>query len=556
MESGTSFRPPVPIHIPNDPIFAESEIGIDPYPAIPGIPTTLSVELFNPTNDDHIITAMFSVAPFGIGLPFNSNDITPNPVQIYVPANSAARAQVVWTPPDWGGKFCVRVTLEMEGYEPVWSQRNVDVGEPLEPGVPHELLFLVGSGDNTEPVTITLGLIPHKDGWQINLSQDVLAYVQPNEIREVILTVTPPPDIGLGSGEPIVDVEAYIEGELLGGFRKLDVPPVPIHKPHEKGYSESEIFIDPYPPMEGETTIVGAVVQNSSDIEVTVELEFGWADFGIGIPFTTTGMLPYTRTITLSPGMVGTPSIEWTPIQSGHQCVIVHLTDPQGIYVPQESQRNVDVIEDPPCGEVQVYNFTVMNDSAFTVTLDIGVITFNVPPDWVITTVPTGSIEIGPFGVQVIEVHVTIPCPKTIQDMITIRSIKLLQALSMGVPVVDVEAYVQGELMGGIELQFRAGTGHDPAVAEFSGNPRSGVAPLEVAFTNLSVGDYDICTWTFGDGSTSTSCDNPSHTYTSPGVFTVSLAVSGLGGIDVESKDGYVTVQSIHINKYLPLINR
>ena len=357
-----SFRPPVPIHIPNDPIFAESEIGIDPYPAIPGIPTTLSVELFNPTNDDHIITAMFSVAPFGIGLPFNSNDITPNPVQIYVPANSAARAQVVWTPPDWGGKFCVRVTLEMEGYEPVWSQRNVDVGEPLEPGVPHELLFLVGSGDNTEPVTITLGLIPHKDGWQINLSQDVLAYVQPNEIREVILTVTPPPDIGLGSGEPIVDVEAYIEGELLGGFRKLDVPPVPIHKPHEKGYSESEIFIDPYPPMEGETTIVGAVVQNSSDIEVTVELEFGWADFGIGIPFTTTGMLPYTRTITLSPGMVGTPSIEWTPIQSGHQCVIVHLTDPQGIYVPQESQRNVDVIEDPPCGEVQVYNFTVMND--------------------------------------------------------------------------------------------------------------------------------------------------------------------------------------------------
>ena len=146
------FRPPVPIHRPADPIYAESEIGVDPYPVLPGQPTRLSVEVFNPTDEDHIITATFSIAPFGIGLPFNTSYISPNPVKIYVPAHGAARGFVVWTPPDWVGKFCVKVTLVMEGHAPVWSQRNIDVGEPLEPGVPHQLIFPVGSGDYTKPV--------------------------------------------------------------------------------------------------------------------------------------------------------------------------------------------------------------------------------------------------------------------------------------------------------------------------------------------------------------------------------------------------------------------
>ncbi len=232
------FRPPVPIHRPRDPIYAESEIGVDPYPVIPGVPTKLSVEVFNPTDEDQIVEATFSIAPFGIGLPFQTDFIEPNPIQIFVPANGAARGFVVWKPPVWEGKFCVKVTLEMEGHEPIWSQRNIDVGEPLKPGVPHDLIFPVGSGEATEPVTVTLGLIPHKEGWQISLSKDVLPDIQPDEVVEVTLTVIPPLDAKLGTGEPIVDVEAFVEGELLGGFRKLDIPPVPIHKPHEKGYAE------------------------------------------------------------------------------------------------------------------------------------------------------------------------------------------------------------------------------------------------------------------------------------------------------------------------------
>ena len=450
------FRPPVPIHRPNDPIYAESEIGVDPYPVVPGMPTTLSVEVFNPTAEDHIVTATFSIAPFGIGLPFDASNIVPNPVLIFVPANGAARGFVVWTPPEWEGKFCVRVTLEMDGYEPIWSQRNIDVGEPLEPGVAHDLIFPVGSGDATEPVTVTLGLIPHMEGWVISLSEDVLTNIQPGEVREVTLTVTPPAQIVLGSGGPIVDVEAFVEGELLGGFRKLDVPPVPIHKPHEQVYSESEILIDPYPPQIGLPTTVSAVVQNTSDIEVTVDLEFGWANFGMGIPFTSTGMVPSIRTVTLPPATTATASVEWTPSMTGPQCVIVYLTDPDRIYEPQQSQRNVDVVERPACATTKIYTFTIYNDTPDTVTVDLGLITFNVPADWVITTIPSGSVEIQANSSMVVEVHVTIPCPNSLQAVLDYYMVNAIQAESGGVPIIDVEGYVDGELLGGIELQFEA----------------------------------------------------------------------------------------------------
>ena len=106
----------------------------------------------------------------------------------------------------------MRVTLEMEDQELIWSQRNIDVGEPLQPGVPHDLIFEVGSGEYAEPVTITLGMILHKEGWQVSLSEDVLEDIQPGEIREVTLTVTPPAQVELGTGEPIVDVEAFVRG--------------------------------------------------------------------------------------------------------------------------------------------------------------------------------------------------------------------------------------------------------------------------------------------------------------------------------------------------------
>jgi hypothetical protein len=454
------FRPDVPLHRPKDPQYAESEVIIDPYPVFPGVPTLLGVEVFNPTDQDRIVTATFSVAPFGIGLPFTTSHVLPNPVRIFVPRHGAARGHTIWTPPpSLHGKVCVRVVLEMEGHDPVWSSRNIDVGEPLEPGVPHELTFPVGSWPYTEPVSITLGLIKHMELWDVSLEPTLLTNVQPGQEVMVTLTVTPPaPGTGvpvlLGSRDPIVDVEAFVEGELLGGFRKLDEPHVPLDKPHEKGYAESEISIKPYPPQLGQDSRVSTVVYNTSPDTVTVNLEFGWAKFGMGIPFSTTGMSPYTRSVTLSPGLTTTASVTWTPALSGHQCVRVLLSDSSGHYEPQESMRNVDVAEEPPCGQTRVFTFTVYNDSPFTQTVDVGLITFDVPATWSVTTVPSDTLELAPFSEGTVQVIVVIPCPGTLQLARAAQEIYAVQQQAGSVPTVDVEGYIEGDLVGGIELRF------------------------------------------------------------------------------------------------------
>ena len=80
-----------------------------------------------------------------------------------------------------------------------------------------------------------------------------------------------------------------------------------------------------------------------------------------------------------------------------------------------------------------------------------------------------------------------------------------------------------------------------PPVADFVGSPTSGVAPLTVDFSDLSANDPTSWSWNFGDGNTSTS-QNPSHVYTTPGVYTVSLTASNAQGSDVETKVDYITV--------------
>lgn len=82
--------------------------------------------------------------------------------------------------------------------------------------------------------------------------------------------------------------------------------------------------------------------------------------------------------------------------------------------------------------------------------------------------------------------------------------------------------------------------------ASFSGTPRETcIAPLTVDFTNNSSGGTHTLSylWRFGDGATSTDKD-PSHTYTAPGTYDVTL-VTNSGGC----KD------SVTLNDYIRFIN-
>ena len=72
-------------------------------------------------------------------------------------------------------------------------------------------------------------------------------------------------------------------------------------------------------------------------------------------------------------------------------------------------------------------------------------------------------------------------------------------------------------------------------VADFTGTPTSGCAPLAVSFTDLSTGDVTSYDWDFGDGGSSTD-ESPSYQYDSPGTYTVTLTVTGSCGSDAEVK--------------------
>jgi len=78
--------------------------------------------------------------------------------------------------------------------------------------------------------------------------------------------------------------------------------------------------------------------------------------------------------------------------------------------------------------------------------------------------------------------------------------------------------------------------------ANFSGTPTTGTAPLEVSFTDSSVGDIDTRSWDFdNNGIIDSTLQNPTYTYTDPGTYTVSLSVTGPGGTDTETKINYIT---------------
>lgn len=75
----------------------------------------------------------------------------------------------------------------------------------------------------------------------------------------------------------------------------------------------------------------------------------------------------------------------------------------------------------------------------------------------------------------------------------------------------------------------------------FVATPQNGLAPLTVKFTDQSTGSINTWLWNFGDGATSTE-QHPTHTYLSPGDFTVMLTVSGAGGSANKTQPSYIHV--------------
>ena len=86
-------------------------------------------------------------------------------------------------------------------------------------------------------------------------------------------------------------------------------------------------------------------------------------------------------------------------------------------------------------------------------------------------------------------------------------------------------------------------------VADFSADTTSGSSPLTVKFTDTSSNYPTSWLWDFGDGVTSTE-QNPTHTYTKPGNYTVTLTASNLAGNNTVTKTSYITVpkSDVYVN--------
>ncbi len=102
-----------------------------------------------------------------------------------------------------------------------------------------------------------------------------------------------------------------------------------------------------------------------------------------------------------------------------------------------------------------------------------------------------------------------------------------------------------------INICIKAFTVSLPPTAAFSANITSGHAPLVVQFTDNSIGSPATWNWSFGDGSYNTT-QNPLHTFTAGGTYTVTLNVTNTKGNNTLTSPDYIIVNGYKIGVFRP----
>jgi len=364
-----------PVTFPNDePPYAESEIQIHPYPLVTGQPSEISVKVSSLASVTQVLTVSFqtSASRFGIGLDYNSFDTK----VVTVPAHSNVIVKSSFTPVS-SGHYCIQIHVQGAGFAPIRTQRNIDVTENLEPGVTDTLTFKVRN-NTASTGDIHMAVINTCPGWTAVVNPAVLTGMAPGEIRDVDLLVTPPNPVVLGSGCHI-DVQAWIDGELIGGIRKLDVPPVHLPQDVDPPWMEPEISLNPSPPIAGLPNNYCIELQNPLGFTRTVTLIYEVADFGAGIWFTPIA----TETVELPPNSIDDYCVNWIPATGGtlHRCLRIVLQQPG--YEDQTSQRNVDIQRIPlPQFDLSDVIAIIRNPDPLPHVLEVRPTLFGIGPAW------------------------------------------------------------------------------------------------------------------------------------------------------------------------------
>jgi len=95
-----------------------------------------------------------------------------------------------------------------------------------------------------------------------------------------------------------------------------------------------------------------------------------------------------------------------------------------------------------------------------------------------------------------------------------------------------------------------------PLVANFHANQYYGNNPLNVQFYDDSLGNVTSWAWDFdNDGTIDSNQQNPSYTYSTPGVYSVSLTISNNSELDAITRHDYIVVKdSSSTDTYLHVV--
>ena len=119
----------------------------------------------------------------------------------------------------------------------------------------------------------------------------------------------------------------------------------------------------------------------------------------------------------------------------------------------------------------------------------------------------------------------------------------------------NIAGYGNRLFIDNINLSGIAGT--NLPVAGFSGTPTTVCEGQSVSYTNTSSGSPTSYSWSFPGGTpASSSAANPVVTYTTSGVYNVSLTATNANGSDVETLASYITVNAnpvITLNSFNPV---
>lgn len=93
-------------------------------------------------------------------------------------------------------------------------------------------------------------------------------------------------------------------------------------------------------------------------------------------------------------------------------------------------------------------------------------------------------------------------------------------------------------------------------VADFSGTPVSGCAPLSVTFTDASTNTPTSWAWDIdNNGTTDYTSQNPTHVYNTAGTYSVKLKITNANGVDSIIKTNYIVVNPLPAPGFSHTIN-